>query len=243
MKILYFEGAGLSDADISKATIGNCRIRTAFHLDNGKAVYLEIIGSERTRHKGVQSHPWQYTGFVDCCHYITDEIPNEDVNLHRIVNRNWDRFEYTEKAILRYVNRLGASFDAIKVVPDLGGYHVFPSNRPSGHGTDSYNYGDQFQYDKEMTARRRAVYDKIYTIEKEELLADRQSGEHKFTHPSPVDYPCFSLWVDESDAGMLHLVRHFNGYNKHWTIRTDVGDKLEDWMATMTETLLCSYGC
>lgn len=243
MKILYFEGAGLSDADISKATIGNCRIRTAFHLDNGKAVYLEIVGSERTRRKGVQSHPWPYTGFVDTCHYISDDVPNDDENLHRIVSPNLDRFEYTEKAILRYVNRLGASFDAIKVVPDLGGYQVFPSNRPSRHGTAGYNYGDQFQYDEAMTARRQAVYDKIYAIEKEELLADRQSGEHKFTHPGPMDYPCFSLWVDESDAGMLHLVRHFNGYNKHWTIRTDVGDKLEDWMATMTETLLCSYGC
>lgn len=243
MKILYFEGAGLSDADISKATIGNCRIRTAFHLDNGKAVYLEIIGSERTRHKGVQSHPWQYTGFVDSCHYITDDVPNEDENLHRIVNRNWDRFEYTEEAILRYVNRLGASFDAIKVVPDLGGYRVFPSNRPSGHGPAGYNYGDQFQYDEEMTARRQAVYDKVYDMEKEDLLCDRALGGHKFTHPGPVDYPCFSLWVDETDPGMLHLLRHFNGYNKHWTIRTDVGDKLEDWMATATETLLGRYGC
>lgn len=32
-KTLYFEGAGWSGADSSKATIGNCRIRTAFHLD------------------------------------------------------------------------------------------------------------------------------------------------------------------------------------------------------------------
>ena len=57
-KTLYFEGAGWSGADSSKATIGNCRIRTAFHLDPEKkhprcscgephdgaaAVYLEII--------------------------------------------------------------------------------------------------------------------------------------------------------------------------------------------------------
>ena len=28
MKTLYFEGAGWSGATISKATIGNCRIRT-----------------------------------------------------------------------------------------------------------------------------------------------------------------------------------------------------------------------
>lgn len=35
-KTLYFEGAGWSGADSSKATIGNCRIRTAFHLDPGR---------------------------------------------------------------------------------------------------------------------------------------------------------------------------------------------------------------
>ena len=50
MKVLYFEGAGWSGADISKATIGNCRIRTAFHLDDGRAVYLEIIGNERGKY-------------------------------------------------------------------------------------------------------------------------------------------------------------------------------------------------
>lgn len=42
MKTLYFEGAGWSEADISKATIGNCRIRTAFHTTDGRAVYLEL---------------------------------------------------------------------------------------------------------------------------------------------------------------------------------------------------------
>ena len=48
-KVLYFEGAGWSGADISKATVGNCRIRTAFHLDDGRKVYLEIIACEVTK--------------------------------------------------------------------------------------------------------------------------------------------------------------------------------------------------
>lgn len=58
MKTLYFEGAGWSGADISKATIGNCRIRTAFHLDDGRAVYLEINGSERTKYSSLKVHKW-----------------------------------------------------------------------------------------------------------------------------------------------------------------------------------------
>ncbi len=254
MKVLYFEGAGWSGADISKATIGNCRIRTAFHLDDGRAVYLEIIGSERTKNSGQFVFPWQYTGFVTDCHYITDEKPNDDCNNHHVMLpqkrgerretvENNTRFEYTEAEILRLVNSLGASFDAVKVVPDLGGFRVFPEDH-SCYGPDGYNYGDVFQFDPEMTARREAVYDKVYDIEKDERMCDRALGGKKFVHStSGTDYPNFSLWVDEKDPGLLHLLRHFIGCNKHWTIRTDTGDTLEDWMATAKETPLGRYGC
>lgn len=254
MKVLYFEGAGWSGADISKATIGNCRIRTAFHLDDGRAVYLEIIGSERTKYSSPEVHKWQYTGFVDTCHYITDDKPNDDCNKHHVMlpkKRGGKRgtvennvlFEYTEAEILRFVNSLGASFDAVKVVPDLGGFRVFPEEH-SCDGPDGYNYGDEFQFDPEMTARREAVYDKVYDIEKDERMCDRAMGGKRFVHsPSGSNYPNFSLWVDEKDTGLLHLLRHFNGYNKHWSIRTDVGDTLEDWMATAKEMPLGRYGC
>lgn len=40
MKTLVFEGAGWSGAERSKETIGNCRIRTAFHLVDGRDVLL-----------------------------------------------------------------------------------------------------------------------------------------------------------------------------------------------------------
>jgi len=249
-KVLYFEGAGWSGAGISKVTVGNCRIRTAFHLDDGKTVYLEIIASERTMNSP-SSHKWQYTGFVDCCHYITDDVPNDDCNKHHVILLRKKRgvgsgnttFEYTEDEILHFVNSLGASFDTIKVLPDLGGYRVFPEEKTC-QGPDGYYYGDEFNYDPEMIARRKAVYDKVYDIEKDELLCDRAMNGHKFVHsPGIVDYPNFSLWVDEFNPGLLHLLRHFNGYNKHWTIRTDVGDKLEDWMATAKETSLGRYGC
>jgi len=249
VKTLYFEGAGWSGADISKATIGNCRIRTAFHLDDGRAVYLEINGTERTKNSSPEMYRWQYTGFVDTCFYITDDVPNDDENNHQLLHLFQTRngvtktFPYTEEGVLEIVNSLGASFDAIKVLPDLGGYRVFPEKR-SCQGPGGYYYGDQFQYDPEMIARRKAVYDKVYDIEKDELLCDQAMNVHKFPRsPGSVDYPNFSLWVDEFDPGLLHLLRHFIGYNKHWSIRTDVGDKLEDWMATAKETHLGKYGC
>lgn len=230
--VLYFEGAGSSTAKISKATIGNCRIRTAFHLNDSRAVYLEIYGSERTKHSVPNLYRWKYTGFVAYCYYITDDTPNDDCNNHRIRLPDWGTvLEYSEAAILKFVNSLGASFDAIKVVPDLGGYRVFPSER-SCSGPDGYNYGDEFQFDPELLERREAVYQHYYEVEKAEGKA----------------YPNFSLWVDEKNPGALHLLRHFPGtvqtaHNKHWLIRVDTGDTLEEWIATAEETLLGKYGC
>lgn len=242
-KTLYFEGAGWSEADISKATIGNCRIRTAFHLDDGRAVYLEIVGSERTKYSSPQVHKWQYTGFVDACFYITDEKPNDDQNKYSI--RLTDRkriFEYTEAAILKFVNSLGASFEAVKVVPDLGGYRVFKGKYVDGLGY--FNFGDEFPFDPEMTARREAVHKWVYDMELRELEEDRKTGEKKFVHsPCGKDFPNFSLWVDEDDPGKLHLLRHFSGHNRHWTIRTDTGENIEEWLGTMTEAHLGRYGC
>ena len=241
-KILYFEVAGVSDGSVGTATIGNCRIRTAFHLDDGRAVYLEIMGWERTKNSPA-SYKWPYTGFVWSCNYITDDVPNDDSNKHRIAHRNRDVFEYTEVEILKYVNRLGASFDAVKVLPDLGGYRVFPEDY-SCDGPDGYNYGDAFHYDPEMIARREAVHKAVYDLELRELEEDRRTRAGRFVHsPSSKDYPNFSLWVDEKDPGMLHLLRHFNSLNKHWTIRTDTGDTLSDWMATMTEAKLGRCAC
>ena len=189
---------------------------------------------------------------MDRCHYITDDKPNDDCNKYRVFLLGKRRkkllaegrsFEYTEDAILKFVNALGASFDAVKVVPDLGGFRVFPEGH-SCDGPDGYNYGDEFRFDPEMTARREAVHDKIYDIEKDELMCDRAMNGRKFVHsPSGTDYPNFSLWVDREDPGLLHLLRRFSGYNKHWTIRTDAGDTLDDWMATAKEAPLGRYGC
>jgi hypothetical protein len=233
VKTLYFEGAGWGGADISKATVGNCRIRTAFHLKDGRAVYLEILGGERTKHS-TSVYKWRYTGFVDSCYYITDDRDNDDCNKHRVrlpgtgngsVENNV-HFEYTEAEILRFVNSLGADFEAIKVVPDLGGYRVFPSRR-SCQGPDGYYYGDEFTFDPELTARREAVRQHYYEVEKAEGM----------------DYPSFSMWVDEFDPGLLHLLRHFIGYNRHWTIRVDGSAELDEILTTAQEATLGKYGC
>ncbi len=237
LKTLYFEGAGCSDDEIGMGTVGNCRIRTAFHLVDGRAIFLEIIGDKRTKYSTMATK-WMYTGFVDACHYITHDIPNDDSNVHKVLLADGSRpiecntsFEYTEGEILRLVNSLGARFDAIMVVPDLGGYKVFPERR-DGFGPSGYYYGDEFVYDPELTARREAVFQHYYNLEKEE---GRES-------------PNFSMWVDEFDPGLLHLLRHFAGdfktaHNRHWLIRVDGNDELDKILATEREATLGRYGC
>lgn len=185
-KVLYFEGAGWSGADISKATVGNCRIRTAFHLDNGKAVYLEIIASTNAK-----TNPPVYTGWVDSCHYITGS--SEDCNCSRVkVARG--RFEYNHAEILRFVNSLGCSFDAIEVAPDLGGYRAMKED--FRYRMEDYNWGDEFYLDRDLLAARETV--DAYMFQQEQRITGRE-------------YPAYSLWVDEDDPAILHFDSHYKG--------------------------------
>lgn len=209
MKTLYFEGAGWSGADISKATVGNCRIRTAFHLKSGQAVYLELSACEVGKTSPARLQGYQYAGFVDHCFYITDDKPNDDCNKHRLAIERSYNFEYDHASILKLVNTMGGDFDAVEVLPDLSGYRVHASR-------GGYNFGDEFVPDREAIKRAHEVHAYFHELEKKQ-------GKQ---------YPNFSLWNDEADKTKLHLLRHFNGYNKHWTI--DVSR--DDWQNTVTET-------
>ena len=207
MKTLYFEGAGC----VPRGEVENCRIRTAFHADNGDAIYLEIIGVEATK-RHTKKHEVKHIGFVDSCHYI---LGDDDENKHSIHNRNDKTFEYTKAEILNLVNSLGCSFDKVIVLPDLAGYRVFKDG-------DGYNYGDEFKFNPALTARAEEIKTYFYELEKSE-------GKK---------YPSLSIWVDQDEPEKLHLLRHFNGYNKHWLIIN-----CENWQETITETKLSRYAC
>ena len=208
-KTLYFEGAGC----VPRGEVENCRIRTAFTSDKGEKIYLELNGMEvdkrnQKRYPGIEN-----VGFVDSCHYITDE--GDDENKHSIYHRNAETFEYTKSNILNIVNSLGCSFEQITILPDLAGYRVFKD----GSG---YNFGDQFQFNQELTKRAEEIKSHFYTLEKSE-------GKQ---------YPNFSLWVDQESPEILHLLRHYNGYNKHWSIQN-----VDNWQETIEETTLGKYAC
>lgn len=210
VKTLYFEGAGWEKAERSINTIGNCRVRTAFHLDNGKGVYLEIVCGEMLGERKKVYGGLQYVGFVDFLFYITDEEPNDDCNKHKLPDMRNTHFAYDFDSILAFVNSLGASFDNICVLPNLAGYRVHSDDRKK-----RYNYADEFTPDWEAVRRAEEIYEHFYKLE--------QSEGKKF--------PNFSLYNNESDKTRLYLIRHYNGYNKKWLIDASS----DSWLKTIVE--------
>lgn len=209
-KTLYFEGAGLEGT--GNPEVGNCRIRTAFHNDKGEAIYLEINGFEVSQKSASFLKKYQYAGMVDSCHYI---LGDDDENKHSIKDARHNTFEYTTAEIRKFVNSLGCSFGTVVILPDLAGYRVFKEH-------EGHNFGDEFQFNAERTARAKEVRQYFYDLEKSE-------GK---------EYPNLSLWVDQDSPEMLHLLRHFSGYNKHWVIQN-----VENWQETVRETILGKYAC
>ena len=184
-KTLYFEGAGI----VPRGDLENCRIRTAFHLDNGKRVYLEISGFEAdSRYKG----KYKFIGTVDHLHYITGS--NEDENRSGIydnLGRRLERvtqFEFCRESILKLVNDLGASFDNVHILPDLAGYRVHA-------GRGKYNFADEFIYNEDRTKQAEKIKQYFYDKEKEK----------------GVKYPCFSIWFDNIYESETLKVRFFDG--------------------------------
>ena len=182
-KTLYFEGAGC----VARADVPNCRIRTAFHLDNGNAVYLEISGMETTRCTAPIYQRFTNYAVVDHCFCIIGTW--DDGTVRHKSERSGYSFEYCRKNILDFVNSLGASFDAIEVLPDLAGYRVH------GDGRNQYNFADEFIFDEYKLEQRQRVYEGIQARE-------AARGEKR---------PCFSLWVDLEDPDVLHYHNCRNG--------------------------------
>lgn len=228
-KTLYFEGAGMEKT--YRGELSNCRIRTAFTNNNGEKIYLEILGYEKTEDDARKYNRYpEYKigdgiGFIDFCHYITDDQKIDDCNNSRLKFERKINIRYSHEGILKFVNEnCNCSFDSIEILESLAGYRVFRNTTKETNNTHkAYNYGDEFNYSKELETTRKEVYKYFYDLEKAE-------GKK---------YPNFSLWVDEEDKRILHLLRHFNGYNKHWAVKTNV----IDWKNDIEENFLGRYGC
>ena len=155
IKTLYFEGAGWEGADSSKATIGNCRIRTAFRNNNKKCIYLEMSALPIYKKKTIL----RYAISIDHLFYITGD--KQDENINRIPYNRQDlkaNYVYSIESITNWINKyLNCNFDRIMVLPFLAGYRVHKNN-------SEYNFAENFIYDKELTEKREAIRQYFYDI-------------------------------------------------------------------------------
>ena len=147
-KVLYFEGAGWVDCN----NVGNCRIRTAFTNDEGKKVYVEFSNGIRYIENKVAFN------YISClsCFYITDDpsVDDENKNWMKCEKKKTFEIEYTKENILKFVNEeCNCSFDEIIVLDYLAGYRVF-SDSKKHDCFESYNFGDEFNYNAGITNKR-----------------------------------------------------------------------------------------
>lgn len=184
-KTLYFEGAGCVPCN----DVENCRIRTAFTNTEGKKIYIEFLSGYKHTRKGsgkVVSEPGYL--YCDFCHYITDDPEIDDCNKSRLDcerNSEIEKVKYTKENILAFVNEnCNADFDEIVVLDNLAGYRVFADiEDPKKRDTFAmYNFGDVFNYDAELTRKRR---EKVEEMKKEFCALFNQK------------YDNTSYWVDK----------------------------------------------
>lgn len=170
IKVLFFEGAGC----VERGDVENCRIRTAFTNNEGKGIYLELMGFDVTKTSPDKHKVYKVAGIADFCHY-TKEIRIEQTNPHTGKTHyyieyepveNVERgqsFEYSKQGILNFVNeKLNCSFTEIKVLDSFDGYRV----HKDGGG---YNFIEDFEYKPEIAEARRAKYNEVDMQIREQL--------------------------------------------------------------------------
>lgn len=171
-KVLYFEGAGWDGANKDYNGL-NCRIRTAFHDNDGNMFYLEIHGGKcnkaqiiRAKGKGI-TIPKTYL-YVEEVDVITDapkELTDKDTSdigaeqnciYKKISGFEMERIPYTLENIKEYVNsHFNVKFEQVVILNYLAGYQVFSSESGKHKKvSERYNFGDEFHYDEELTRKR-----------------------------------------------------------------------------------------
>lgn len=227
MKTLFFEGAGC----VPRGDVENCRIRTAFHNKEGRAIYLELSGIESNKYTAKSLANFTNIGFVDYCHYITEDL--DDCNKSRVrevptgllVERK--HFEYLKDGILKFVNDiLFCDFDNIKICNVFDGYQVHQSefNLFGGAktvcktGYDKYFFMEDFLslYNPELAEARRNAFKKY-----DELYKAKTNSKYSILSIVQLDNETVSLRSYTSDKVLekaelprnftLHLSKNENG--------------------------------
>lgn len=160
-KTLYFEGAGL-DSCKSEYNGINCRIRTAFHDNKNRMIYLELGGCHPNKFeiKKAKTDKINLSNtylYVDIAHYITDDSTIDDCNNNNIKTIPFEemiKIPYTLENIKSFINKhFKSNFDEVVVLDNLAGYRVFTGI--NNNTSKQYNFGDCFNYDEELTKKRK----------------------------------------------------------------------------------------
>lgn len=214
-KTLYFEGAGCVPCN----DVENCRIRTAFSNKEGKKIYIEFLsGYKHTKivygknGRKLKTPKWvSEDGYLSCdsCHYITDDPEIDDCNKSRLScerNSEMEKVKYTKENILAFINKYcNADFDEIVVLDNLAGYRVFADlEDPKKRDTFAmYNFGDVFNYDADLTRRRR---EKVEEMKKELCALFNQK------------YDNTSYWIDKDGNLTVRINTYEEALKKaNWT--------------------------
>jgi len=170
MKVLFFEGAGCEGTGYND--VPNCRIRTAFHNNEGKAFYVELSTGHNSD-KFKKEYRCKVNDYMYCasCHEITDDPEIDDCNYSRVdipmADMHDRNVEYTLENIRQFVNKwCGCSFDQVIVLhPTLSGYYAF-GDRGRYNTSERYNFMEDFEYRPVIEAlmkKKRAELRKLYS--------------------------------------------------------------------------------
>lgn len=217
MKTLFFEGAGC----VPRGDVENCRIRTAFYNKEGREIYLELSGIESNKYTAKSLANFTNIGFVDYCHYITEDLDDcnkscvREVPTGLLVERK--HFEYSKDGILKFVNDiLFCDFDNIKICDVFDGYQVHQSeyNRFGGRirtfktGFDRYYCSEDFAtlYYPDLAKARRNAFKKY-----DELYRTKLNGKYGVLGVKELDNKTMILssWAREDLLRKAELPRNF----------------------------------
>lgn len=186
VKVLFFEGAGCAE----RGDLENCRIRTAFRNDEGKAFYLELSGFEKHKWTPDRLKHFENVGTVDYCY----ELGKDGEKLRADIERK--NFEYNKATILDFVNKeCGCSFTDIVITDMFYDYRV----HKNGGG---YNFMEDHDWNVEKAhAARQAYFDLDMKIRKQ--LGEKYSkiSLHEIGFDS-ITVKCYASDKSMRDHGM-----------------------------------------
>lgn len=157
-KVLWFEGVGC----VERGDVENCRIRTAFKIDDGEAIYLEITGVDTNKYTPAEFKCFKNYATVDHCFYFYRKGIKDICRITHDCERKVN-FEYSKAGILKFVNEtFGCSFDEIRVADVFYGYCVH-------NGCCGYNLMNEHGFDDDKANAARDAYNHIDMQIREQL--------------------------------------------------------------------------